>query len=167
MGMDQIVTIHPWGDPLGDDLGHDPRGAYTERYWLSVIGPTAMWIMRRIADLFDTSPDGFALDLAHTATTMGLSYDRGPASPFGRALNRCVMFGLAHELSDGYAVRRRVPSVTVRHLMRLPADLRAEHDEWARRTIHVNVVEIERRLTGIGLTAAAAARAVEAAALAS
>ena len=62
MGMDQIVTIHPWVDPLVDDLGHDPRGAYTERYWLSVIGPTAMWIMRRIADLFDTSPDGFALD---------------------------------------------------------------------------------------------------------
>lgn len=165
--MDQIVTFHPWIDPLIDDHGFDPRGVYCERYWLSVIGPTAMWIMRRLADRFDESPEGFTLDLGHTAHTMGLSYERGPASPFGRALNRCVMFGLAAPRSDGFAVRRRLPGVAARHLLRMPDDVRAEHEAWARRTVRIDRREVERRLTEAGLSAAAAARAVEAAALAS
>ncbi len=162
-----VVTIVPWSDPLIDQTGHDPRSAYAERYWLSVIGPTACWIMRRFADLFDASPDGLAIDLAHTASTMGLSYERGAASPFGRALNRCVMFGLAHHLSAGLAVRRKFPDVAMRHLQRLPPDVQAEHVEWARRTMHLDVAEIERRLREVGVSAAAAARACEAAALAS
>lgn len=164
--MDQPVTIHPWVDPLVDARGHDPRSIYVERYWLSVIGPTATWIMRRFADLFDEHPDGFVLDLAHTAHTMGLSYERGPASPFGRALNRCVMFGLARELADGFSVRRRLPPVSARQLDRLPPDVRTEHDEWVRRTVNVDVREVERRLTEIGLPPAAAARACAAAAYA-
>ena len=162
-----VVAIMPWRDPLIDDAGHDPRSWYTERFWLSVIGPTACWIMRRFADLFDESPDGFELDLGHTASTMGLSYERGASSPFGRALNRCVMFGLAQHLSSGFAVRRKLPEVAHRHLQRLPADVQAEHADWVRRTAHVNVREIERRLREVGVSAAAAARACEAAALAS
>ena len=161
------VRILPWADPLIDVQGHDPRGAYAERFWLSVIGPTASWIMRRFADLLDAAPEGIELDLVHTASTMGLSYERGVSSPFGRALNRCVMFGLAHQLSDGFAVRRRLPDVAARHLARLPPDVQAEHAEWRRRTVHVNIREIERRLCEIGISPAAAARACEAAALAS
>jgi hypothetical protein len=166
LALGPTVQIRPWSDPLVDDRGHDPRGTYTERFWLSVIGPTATWIMRRFADLFDESPEGFTLDLEHTATTMGLSFQRGTASPFGKALNRCVMFGLAHPLSDGFAVRRRLPSIAQRHLARLPDDVQAEHAEWARRTVHVNFQEIERRLREIGVSPAAAARACEAAAIA-
>lgn len=161
------VNIAAWLDPIVDERGHDPRSAYVERYWLAVIGPTALWIMRRFADQFDEQPGGFRTDLGHTATTMGLSFDRGAASPFGRALHRCVMFGLAQPAVDGYAVRRRLPSVAQRHLSRLPHDVQAEHDEWARRTVQVNHREIERRLRELGVSPAAAARACEAAALAS
>lgn len=161
------VSIVPWADPLIDGSGFDPRSTYAERFWLSVIGPTAGWIMRRMADLFDESPDGFELDLAHTANTMGLSYDRGAASPFARALNRCVMFGLAHPHHGGFAVRRRLPEVAARHLQRLPPDVQADHRDWVARTAHVNIREIERRLREIGISPAAAARACEAAALAS
>lgn len=162
-----IVTIVPWADPLIDNSGHDPRGAYAERYWLSVIGPTAAWIMRRIADEFDRAPDGFELDAAHAARTMGLSYDRGPASPFGRALHRCVMFGLAHPFTGGFAVRRRLPSIAARHLARLPDDVQASHAEWVRRTTLVDVLQIESNLRRLGVSPSAAARAGEAVALAS
>jgi len=129
------ATIRPWADPVVDARGHDPRSAYVERFWLSVIGPTAMWIMRRFADEFDRAPDGFELDLDHAATSMGLSFAKGRNSPFGKALHRCVMFGLAQPLSDGFAVRRRFPTVAQRHLQRLPDDLRATHDDWARRMV--------------------------------
>lgn len=128
------AMIRAWVDPIVDRRGHDPRSPYVERYWLGVIGPTALWIMRRFADEFDAQPEGFWLDLDHTASTMGLSFSKGHNSPFGKALHRCVMFGLAQPLSDGFAVRRRFPSVARRHLNRLPTDLQATHDEWARRT---------------------------------
>jgi hypothetical protein len=161
------ATIRPWADPVLDARGHDPRSAYVERFWLSVIGPTATWIMRRFADEFDHAPDGFTLDLEHAATSMGLSFSKGHNSPFGKALHRCVMFGLAQPVDDGFAVRRKFPTVAQRHLRRLPADLQATHDEWARRTISVDRVEIERRLIDAGVSARAAVRACEAVALAS
>jgi hypothetical protein len=158
------ATIRPWVDPVVDARGHDPRSAYVERYWLSVLGPTATWIMRRFAECFDAEPDGFVLDLAHTARTMGLSFDKNVVSPFGKALHRCVMFGVAHPTADGFAVRRRFPAVAQRHLNRLPDDLRAEHDEWARRTIRVDARELERRLIDAGIPPVAAIRATELAA---
>lgn len=162
-----FVAIRPWTDPIVDERGHDPRSAYVERYWLGVIGPTATWISRRFADEFDRSPDGFTIDLEHTATTMGLSFARGAHSPFGKALHRCVMFGLAMPTDGGFAFRRRFPTVARRHLDRLPVDVRDEHDEWARLAIRTDRRELEQRLLEAGLPPAAAARAVEIAALAS
>jgi hypothetical protein len=161
------AAIRPWVDPIVDARGHDPRSAYVERFWLGVIGPTATWIVRRFADEFDRAPDGFVLDLDHTATSMGLSFAKGVNSPFGRALHRCVMFGLAQPRSDGLAVRRRFPTVARRHLQRLPVDLQDEHAEWTGRTVQVDRSEIERRLVEAGIPARAAARAFEAMALAS
>lgn len=161
------VTIRPWLDPVVDERGHDPRSAYVERYWLGVIGPTATWITRRFADEFDRSPDGFTIDLEHTATTMGLSFSRGAHSPFGKALHRCVMFGLALPAEGGFVMRRRFPTVARRHLDRLPADVRAAHDEWARLAIRSDRREIEQRLVDAGIPPAAAARAGEIVALAS
>lgn len=161
------VTIRPWVDPVVDARGHDPRSTYVERYWLGVIGPTATWIVRRFADEFDRSPDGFTLDLEHTATTMGLSFSRGAHSPFGKALHRCVMFGLAMPTDSGFAVRRRFPTVARRHLDRLPTDVQAAHDEWARLAIRTDRREIEQRLLSAGIPPAAAARAGEIVAMAS
>jgi hypothetical protein len=157
------VTIRPWVDPIVDRRGHDPRSHYAERYWLSVIGPTAMWIMRRFAEHFDTQPDGFMIDLDHAANTMGLSYSKRMASPFGRALNRCVMFGLAQPHADGFIVRRRLPTVPLRHLKRLPDDVQSEHEQWARRIIQLDVGDVERRLVAAGLPATVAVRATESA----
>lgn len=124
-----VVKIRAWVDPVVDRRGHDPRAPYVEQYWLGVIGPTATWIMRRLAERFDHEPDGFELDLDHLARSMGLSWATGTSGPFGRALHRCVLFGLAQPRSDGFQVRRRVPPVAQRHLRRLPPDVQAAHAE--------------------------------------
>jgi len=75
------------------------------------------------------------------------------------------MFGLAQPTDDGWAVRRRVPSVARRHLARLPDDVRAAHDEWARVTVRVDLRDIEQQLVAAGIPPGVAARAGEAAAL--
>ena len=161
------VTIRPWIDPVVDEHGHDPRSAYVEVFWLGVIGPTATWIMRRFAWRFDADPDGYQLDLDDTATAMGLSYSKGPNSPFGKALQRCVMFGLAQPLSDGYAVRRRIPQVAMRHLRRLPDDVQVAHAEWLSATVRIDIHELEQHLISAGVPPRAAISACDATLLAS
>ena len=49
-----------------------------------------------------------------------------------RSLNRCVLFGVSQPTEGGLAVRRRVPQVATRHLMRMPAHLRQAHQLWSR-----------------------------------
>jgi hypothetical protein len=122
--------------------------------------------MRRLADEFDRQPDGFVVDLGHLASTMGLSFTKGEHSPFGRALQRCVMFGLAQATPDGFAIRRMFPNVAQRHLNRLPDEVQEAHVDWARRTIRLDRRELEQQLVELGIEPRAAARASEAAALA-
>ncbi len=38
------LLVVPWADPVCDDLGVDPRGAYVERFWLPLLGPTSCGI---------------------------------------------------------------------------------------------------------------------------
>jgi hypothetical protein len=125
------VRVTPWADPVVDRRGHDPRSVYVELFWLGVLGPTATWLLRRLVTGFDTCPDGYDLDVPATARALGLSVSRGTASPFAKAVKRCMMFGVAHPMSQGWAVRRRLPAVPQRHLVRLPDDLRTAHRDWS------------------------------------
>jgi hypothetical protein len=117
-------------DPVVDGDGFDARSRYVEVFWLGVLGPTATWLLRRLVAGFEQEPDGYELDLDSTAQAMGLSFTAGRSSPFSRALQRCVMFGLAHPIDGGLAVRRRVPAVSFRHLRRMPESLQSEHAAW-------------------------------------
>ena len=140
------ITIVPWVDPVVDDTGVDPRSRYVEMFWLGVLGPTATWLLRRLVAGLDQDPDGYDLDLHTTARAMGLSYNAARSSPFSKALQRCVMFGLAHPVDHGLAVRRRIPQVTLRHLQRMPEPLQAAHHEWQRTTVDVDEFTRAHRL---------------------
>ncbi len=132
------IVVHPWLDPVVDDTGHDPRSRYVELFWLGVLGPTATWLLRRLVAGFEQHPDGYELDLEETARSMGLGYVSGRTGPFHRAIQRCVMFGVAHRVPDGLAVRRRVPTLSGHHVRRMPESLRLDHHEWIRTTIHLD-----------------------------
>ncbi len=136
------ASIRPWIDPLVDDDGHDPRSRYVEQFWLGIIGPTATWIIRRLAARLDHEPDGYELDLTATARAMGLNFAPGRSSPFSKGFQRCVMFGLAHPIPGGFAVRRRVPAISPRHLRRMPADVQSAHFAWT--TTRVTLDELTR-----------------------
>ncbi len=140
------IVIRPWVDPVVDDDGHDPRSRYVELFWLGVLGPTATWLVRRLAAGLDRAPEGYDLDLADTAREMGLGFAVGRASPFTKALHRCLMFGTAHPMPTGLAVRRRLPTVAHRHLRRMPESVQAAHDEWQRTTITLDELSRAHRL---------------------
>ena len=174
-----MLMIRAWLDPVVDETGHDPRSHYVEQFWLGVLGPTATWLLRRLVAGLAQRPDGYEIDLDITARAMGMSYRVGRSSPFSKALQRCTMFGLAHQTSDGIAVRRRVPTVAHRHLRRMPDAVQRAHEEWERTTIDVDELTrahrlalamidvgddptaIEHQLLAIGVTDAVAAEVTD------
>lgn len=173
------AMIRPWIDPVIDDDGFDPRSRYVELFWLGVLGPTATWLLRRLVAGLEQSPDGYEIDFSTTARAMGLSYRVGRSSPFSKAVQRCVMFGLAHPIENGLAVRRRLPPISARHLQRMPEDVRAAHDAWQQTSItydelsrahqlaHLlsqtgdDTILIEHRLIAVGVRDAVAAEAAD------
>ena len=101
------LSVIGWPDPVIDRLGHDPRSAYVERFWLAILGPSTTWLLRRLAAGLDASPDGFDLNLAVTARSLGLGGKVSRHGPFQKSIGRLVIFELDEpfrrtiSLSDG------------------------------------------------------------------
>jgi hypothetical protein len=125
------ITITAWPDTVIDAVGHDPRSTYVEMFWLSILGPSTTWLLRRLVTGLDRHPDGYELPLAQTASALGLGNKGGRHSPFVRSLARCCQFGAAtFSGSTGLAVRRRLPPLTRAQVERLPAELQEAHKDW-------------------------------------
>jgi hypothetical protein len=149
------LTVVPWTDPVVDALGHDPRSPYVETYWLAVLGPSGTWLLRRLAFRLEAEPDGFLLDLADMARSLGLGAKGGRHSPFVRTLGRCVDFGLAKvDSSNSLAVRRRLPPLNRRQVLHLPESLQRSHRQWE--DAQLRVVS-EQRAAGDGAARTATA----------
>jgi hypothetical protein len=141
----ETLSIRPWPDPVIDQVGHDPRSAYVERFWLGILGPSTTWLLRRMATGLEAEPGGFDLDLAETARSLGLGGE-GRHSPFLRALGRCCQFELALPGEDGVlAVRRKLPPLSRRQIQRLPEALQHEHARWQDAELHAPPLEALRR----------------------
>jgi hypothetical protein len=56
------------------------------------------------------------------------------------------MFGLAHPIDGGLAVRRRVPPISFRHLRRMPASVQAAHADWLDSAVGVDDLTRAHRL---------------------
>ena len=94
----------------------------------------------------EASPAGFDLPLAETARRLGLGDKGGRRSPFMRSLTRLVQFDLAQSKGEPVlAVRRKVPPLNRRQVMRLPASLQAEHLALQEANLRTPAVEQLRR----------------------
>ncbi len=171
------IMVVPWHDPVVDSVGFDVRSSYVELFWLNILGPSAMWALRRLVIGLDRYPLGYEVDLGDTANELGLSYSTATSSTFVKALQRCVLFGVSQPIPDGLAVRRRLPPVATRHLARMPAGLQEQHRHWTVRTTNLADVErgvalaktmldvgddpdlVERQLLAVGVSPSAATEA--------
>jgi hypothetical protein len=109
----------------GPRHGFDVRDAYVERYWLPILGPSCVLVLRRLADVLEQSPGGLEVRLGALARSIGLGSGTGRCSPIVRTLTRLDDFGFAHAAWDHYAVRVTTPSLR-RSQVRLLPDFLAE-----------------------------------------
>lgn len=125
------LRVQPWPDPVIDARGVDPRSGYVEQFWLGLVGPASVLLVRHLAVRLEQAPDGFDLDLAHTARLLGLGTGLGRWGPMQRTIHRCVGFGFARRWGDErLLVRRTLPPVTQQQLAHLPEDRQVLHERW-------------------------------------
>jgi len=130
-GHPKTMRIVPWTDREIDAFSIDCRSHYVETFWLPVLGPSATWLLRRVGDRLESEPEGFDLDLDETARSLGLGAVDRQHSPMRRAIDRCLRYGMARRSGDNVvAVRRHVPAVPARQLIRLPTEIQELHRRW-------------------------------------
>lgn len=147
------LWVRPWPDPVIDAAGYDPRSTYVETFWAGVLGPSTLLLLRRIAARLDAAPEGFELDPPTWAAELGLRYP-GKGSPFARAVGRLCHFGLAAAAdATTLLVRRHVPPLARRHLLRLPPSLQEAHADWmARARDEAPQADLRRRARQLALS---------------
>jgi hypothetical protein len=141
------LEVVAWTDPFLAQHGYDPRSAYVERFWLGVLGPSAVWMLRRLARGLEEHPNGFRINLADTARALGLGEGTGRNSMVVRTVDRTCQFGVAQlHGRDRLAVRTHVAPLNARQLKRLPLALQRAHDHWM-----AGPVEAEQRRRALTL----------------
>ncbi|MEZ5227200.1 MAG: hypothetical protein R2710_11125, partial [Acidimicrobiales bacterium] len=120
-------------DPLVEQLGFDPRSSYVERYWTSILGPSATLLLRRLATGLEIAPDGFELDTVAWAQELGIGIRGGKNGPFWRSLDRLARFGATQRNGALVVVRRKLPPLNLRQIERLPPHLQQAHHAWTAR----------------------------------
>lgn len=128
VGHDPVPVV-AFSDPVVDALGYEPRSLYVEAYWLPILGPSALWALRRLNAHLDEHPAGFPLPLAPLARELGLGDGTSRHGAVVRTLARLVLFEMAHVVGGQLAVRRSVPPLARRHLRQLPGHVLAAHEE--------------------------------------
>jgi len=146
-----IIHIVPWKDSFVEQDGYAIDDPYIEMFWLPILGPTATWLVRRLAGGLQHQPDGYTVDMVDLARGIGVSYTPGRHNPFARALSRCTMFGAAQQIAvqphRTIAVRSVLPQLPARHLSRLPLPLRIAHHDWVHMGAHLHTQNEETELS--------------------
>lgn len=134
MHLAATLTIRSWPRPTPEP--HRAQSDYAERFWLPVIGPSGLWLLRwaqRELDERGTRRSAGSVDIAadELALRIGLGAGNARQSPLRRSLKRLETFELARRLSESVVeFRTTLPPVSMRQLERMPVELRREHRAW-------------------------------------
>jgi hypothetical protein len=132
------LFVVAWKQPFADTQGHQSRSAYVERFWLPILGPSASWLLRSLSWGLEAQPEGYLVDIAAVAQTLGVSESLGRSGTMTRSLIRLCQFDLtavSGQHDDGVPVlivRDTIPWLSRRLVQSLPSFMRAEHEQWFR-----------------------------------
>jgi hypothetical protein len=99
-----------WVDRRAVDVV-EPTSNYVELYWLPTVGPSCVWLYRRLVAWLNAAGDrtGLTIDIVETGRLIGLHGAGGKNSPVARAVTRCGQFGLLDD--RGFQLGVRLPEV--------------------------------------------------------
>lgn len=127
---EERILVSAWPDPTLDSLGHDPRSVYVEKFWLSILGPSSLLLLRRLALKLEASPGGFEVDPVAWAFELGLGMRGGKNGPFWRSIERTSRFNATYRQGDRLLVRRKLAPLNLHQVDKLPPHLQVAHQKW-------------------------------------
>ncbi len=147
------LFVKPWLDPIVDSLGFDPRSSYVEHFWLPILGPSCIFLLRRMAWSFDLEEGTQEMSLGDMSYEIGLGSPKGFGNSITRTLNRSIQFGMAKLMPNGVlAIRRSMPPLNQRQLARLPEDLRELHNTLTNGPSEATGNAVQRRSVQLALS---------------
>lgn len=149
-----VLVVEPWDDPTLEQYGFGVSDVYVETFWLSTLGPTATWLLRRLVAILGDRPSAVRLDVAELSASLGIGSAKDHLTPMVKALDRLVMFGVAQVRRDRLAIRRFVPPLASKQIDRLPPHLRRSHDAWMAGRREFEPPVVERRRVSVARSAA-------------
>lgn len=119
------IRFTPWRDINVESLGYDPRSSYVENYWLPFLGPSTIFLLRRVIETLQTQPHGFAIDINTLSAMLGLGENTGKNSSIQKTLNRILIFELGRIMPSGaLSIRLKMPPLPQRYIDRLVPPLK-------------------------------------------
>lgn len=119
---------------------------YVERYYLPIIGPSALLAARRLARI--AGYDGGHANLIDLGSSLGLGAGTGRNTTINRTLARLADFDLVDIAGDRLDVTRWLPALPSRFRRRLPLCLVDELDALESDLDPVGVVDTGRVIRG-------------------
>ncbi len=105
------IWVKPWTYSAGSESDRDrfsARSPYVETFWLSTLGPTTTWIVRRISLELEASSGGFWLDAVEWARWLGVSESTSLRSPLVSAVFRSIRFGVSRLVESSFVAGEEV-----------------------------------------------------------
>jgi len=129
------ITLQSWDDPL-TTAGYPVQSRYTELFWLPLLGPSSLLLLRRTDQLLSVEAKPVTMGVAELAQSLGLGPTGRHGSLLVRTIKRCCDFRVARQVGDTtLEVKRKLAPLTDRQILHLPHALRQ---------LHFGTFEIER-----------------------
>ncbi len=130
------ITLCSWDDPLTSGAGYPVQSRYAELFWLPLLGPSSLLLLRRTDQLLSVGAKPVTMDLAELAHSLGLGPTGQHGSLLSRTIKRCCDFHVARLQGDStLEIKRKLAPLTDRQIGHLPDALRQ---------LHFGTYEIER-----------------------
>jgi hypothetical protein len=111
------IHVTTWADRLAEERGYPALSMFVEVFWLPVLGPSAMFLFRRLNLLLEARPDGVTLDMNELGGELGLGTSESRHAPLPRAISRLVRLGLAKRPASGQLAVRCAAGPLSQHLL--------------------------------------------------
>lgn len=131
--LPELIVVLKWPDRVVETLGYSMDAEYVETFWLPIIGPTATWLARRLAQIAANN-EPTEVPLIPLAAAIGIADAKlGKNDTLSKAITRLRVFGIVRFLDDPIRVpkleaRTHLAPLTYAQAQRLPSHLRAVLD---------------------------------------
>lgn len=126
--LPEVIRLTKWTEPLTDYLGFELGTQYAEYFWLPILGPSVMWLLRRTDQILKVEPGGATISVAYLAAILGLGSTKGGSSLIERSIRRSLYFSVAKRIDDDtIAFKTKLAPLSPKQLERLPQTLQEAH----------------------------------------